>query len=914
MRSVFIRLFGFFAVASILPGCAMAGPEAKDVAPAMVLDVRENTANTGSRIRTGQIALPFLFEPAPVGLGGKDNFVLRRPGQALAISPSGIAIYLAPAAKGLGQAVPGSKPDQLDMLFEGARQLARLEAVGQPAVLVNRYSGSRPDGWERNLPAYESLRIRDLYPDTDLLLRTESGQVEYAFAIGPQGKAEAIRLRFAGTRRLSLSKEGDLVVEARNGRVLRHRAPLAVEHGASGTRPLPASFRIDGSDTVSFSVRDRREGTRLTIDPVINFGTYFGGSHYEAGGVGSVSLPIPGLDLAVADDGDILVAGSTHSVDGTSLAFALRVDIDASGTPTYEYLTYLGDTGDDRALAVAAGPRGSAYVCGRTTSAQFPQIGQTFDRVAPVTGAAGFIARLEPDGVLGRSTFLKAGYVTDITACKYENTGAAGGGFPGSPPVPGVYLTGYTLPGEQTDLDPRLVFPGAPQIRYRGHTDIILAKFTDDLAELDYFTLLGGRYTDKGLGVDVVDGVLFATGLMEAPETPMTPDTISGPTLTPEQAEVCDDPIHTAECLETFVLRLNADGTAFDYLTLFGDDWGDFGHGIAVDDNGFAYVSGTRWSGGSIRQAYLAKVRPNGNAFAFNERSPGYSSWGFDVALDTSGVSHVAGATEVWNMSVGDAVDPDYNGGEDGFYAIHNPSGTVDYRTFLGGEGADRAYALVRDHDGCTVIGLETWSDVIDLPLPGAPQNARAGSSDILLLQQCEAEPFEGLNLVKQMTGLVGPGDSGTLRLIVENASYFKSGPFQLRDTLPLPFDLTGVSHPDCYMSGQAVICDFAGIPSGGEIVVVHFTNMMFCEIPGELTFRTNTAKLSGPGSYERTASFDMPYTDCGIPPCTGEQNCPCRSSADCPDGMICKGDWIPVYRRNKIIYHLVGPKTCRPE
>ena len=919
-----VLVFTVFTICAVaLSGCVSGTPDKGTSAGVISGEVPISSPHVaGRKIEAGEpgtgterFALPFLFERAPKDAGRGADFVLQRPGHALSVNRTGFEAFLAPAATKAGERVPGSGPGRLAVRFVGARKAARLVAVGEPRLFVNRFLGRSPANWERDVPAYEAVRYQGLYPDIDLTLRTVTGQIEYVFDLGPTGSVDNIRFRIAGAKRLSLAEDGALLVEVSNGRVIRHRAPLAVEHSAKGERMLAAAFRLVGQETVAFQVDGRRKGRRVTIDPVINFGSYFGGIDSETAGLGSVNLPIPALDLAVADDGGILVTGSTYSVASSSMAFVLRADLDAPGGPVFDYLTYLGDTQDDRAFGITKGPRDSVYICGRTTSTGFPQAGKTFDQTYS-TLAAGFVALLEANGNLARTTFLEAGKLTEITDCLYSDSASAGGAQPESP-ASGLYLTGHTLPETDSDLDARLVFSDSFQTRYRGHTDAVLAKFTEDLGDLEYFTLLGGRHSDKAFGLGVIDGAMIITGMTESPDLPVTPGAYAGPTLSLADAKICAAPTHPANCLETFVARLNTDGTDFDYITYLGDAEGDYGKGIAVDADGFAFVTGTRWIGGSARQAFLARLMPDGSALAYNNRFSGLASWGYGIALDSSGVAHVVGATEEWGIAVGPALDPDHNGEADGYYATFDPAGNLDYRTYLGGEADDKAYAVVRDHDNCTVIGLETWSDILDLPLPGAPQNARAGASDVLLLRHCESVPFEGVALLKEMPGLIAPGGSGILQLTVKNASSYKSGPFRVEDTIPFPFDLTGVSNSACHTAGQKVICDFQGIQSGGEVIVVHIDNLLFCETAGEQMFRTNTARLTGPGGYEKTATFDMPYRACSTPPppiCAGVERCYCSSDEDCDEGRVCKGEKVPFYRRGRIIYYLYGPEICVPE
>ncbi len=81
---------------------------------------------------------------------------------------------------------------------------------------------------------------------------------------------------------------------------------------------------------------------------------------------------------------------------------------------------------------------------------------------------------------------------------------------------------------------------------------------------------------------------------------------------------------------------------------------------------------------------------------------PDPATYGTSVALDASGNAWVVGATLSPDFPVtSDALQPQFGGGHyDGFLARFNPSGGLDYATYLGGPGYDVLSAIAFDPSG----------------------------------------------------------------------------------------------------------------------------------------------------------------------------------------------------------------------
>jgi hypothetical protein len=167
---------------------------------------------------------------------------------------------------------------------------------------------------------------------------------------------------------------------------------------------------------------------------------------------------------------------------------------------------------------------------------------------------------------------------------------------------------------------------------------------------LVYSTYLGGTRQDTGAAIVVGrTGEAYVTGTTSSPNFPTTAlaaqRTLGGPG-------------------DTFVACLTAAGDRLVYGTYLGGSNIEAGSGIAVDDSGAAYVTGTTVSrnfptvhplagitGTGSFYAFVAKLNGRGSALLYGTYLGGrhmaagdFGDWGYGVALDASGNVYVTGS------------------------------------------------------------------------------------------------------------------------------------------------------------------------------------------------------------------------------------------------------------------------------
>ncbi|MBI4671596.1 MAG: SBBP repeat-containing protein [Chloroflexi bacterium] len=238
------------------------------------------------------------------------------------------------------------------------------------------------------------------------------------------------------------------------------------------------------------------------------------------------------------------------------------------------YAGYIGGSGYDRGYGIAVDAAGNAYVTGYThsTDATFPvTIGPdlTHNGDADV-----FVAKVKADG----TGLVYAGYIGGSKPDKGYGIAVDAAG--------NAYVTGYTNSGDGTFpviIGPDLIYNG-------GYDDAFVAKVKADGTSLAYSGYIGGKSNEHGNAIAVTpSGTAYVTGYTNSSQATF-PVTL-GPDLTYNGNGI--DP-------DAFVAKVMADGSQLMYAGYIGGSSQDVGAGIAVDEHGYAYVTGETWSSESL--------------------------------------------------------------------------------------------------------------------------------------------------------------------------------------------------------------------------------------------------------------------------------------------------------------------------
>jgi hypothetical protein len=604
--------------------------------------------------------------------------------------------------------------------FLGANPGPAITSQAARSGTVNYLIGNDPARWHTNLLTYGEIVYRDLWPGIDLLFRGDSGKLTYEFSVKPGARVKDIRLAYRGAKKLSVDKDGNLMIHTSLGNI-SDTHPTTYQWIDGKRVEVPSRFALNrrSKTTYGFTVGayDRRQP--LVVDPGLVYSTYLGGSGDDEGEA-----------IAVDSAGQAYVAGTTRSADfpTTSGAFQSAYNggedvfitkFNRSGSAQI-YSTYLGGKTNDEpywSASIVVDHEGYAYVAGTTWSSDFPTTPGAFQTTLKGEEDA-FVTKLNRDGsglvystYLGGSTFTGAYYADAIAV----------------DPAGYAYVTGFTD-------SPDFPTVNAFQSTLKGPEDAFVTKLNRTGTALVYSTYLGGSDYDDATGIAVDGGgKAVVTGFTYSTDFPT------------ENAYQSMN--HGAA--NAFITKLNSDGNALIYSTYLGGSGFDAAASVALDWPGDAYVAGDAGStdfpttpgayqttyGGGADDVFVAKFTPSG-ALAYSTFLGGaLDDYANNITVDPAGQAYVTGFTNSPVFpTTPDAYDMTFNGAGplhfygDAFVTKLNSSGSgLIYSTYFGGSGDDLGLGIAIDPSRKVFItgatsstDLPTTSGAFDMSYNGA--------------------------------------------------------------------------------------------------------------------------------------------------------------------------------------------------
>lgn len=160
---------------------------------------------------------------------------------------------------------------------------------------TNYFVGSDRATWRRDVPMYDRVSLKDVYPGIDVVhYGNHKQQLEYDFVVAPRANPRAIALEFEGAD-VTIDGKSDLVLRA-GRREFRQQRPIVYQMIGDARQDVAAWYVARGPRTVGVQVASYVASLPLVIDPVLDLG---------ATGVGI------GAASAVDSAGNMLIAGFT---------------------------------------------------------------------------------------------------------------------------------------------------------------------------------------------------------------------------------------------------------------------------------------------------------------------------------------------------------------------------------------------------------------------------------------------------------------------------------------------------------------------------------------------------------------------------------------------------------------------------
>ena len=629
----------------------------------------------------------------------------------------------------------------IELQFPGSAAAVTVEGAERLPGTTNYFLGPGADEWVTGIPTFRQIVYRDLYPGVDLVFYGQGESIEFDFVVDPGADPSLIRLEFvdgAGRRErgLAITTGGELQVGPPN-QPLRLLRPVIYQAGESGREMVGGEYVVAPDALVEISLAGYDRTRQLVIDPLIQFSSLLGGAGQETP-----------YAMTIDQVGNIYIAGQTsstnfpiragydNSINGTSDAFIIKINPSGSAILAATFLG--GRNPGDRALDIKLDRDGFVYVCGETSSLNFP-IKQGFQNTYR-GNTDGFISIFNNNlNQLMFSSYLGGSSFDSITRLAIS-------------PDQQIYLTGGTRSTNFPIVD-------AMQPVLQGRMDAFVTKI-DPLGSIVFSTYLGGPdmglevsedETGYGIVLDTLQNV-YVTGVTSSRNFPLVN------AIQPRFGGVEDG----------FVVKMRSDGRALLYSTYLGGERADRGRAIAVDSFGQAIITGYTFFGdfptanafqpvyrGNL-DAFVTKLSATGREFIFstflggsgeensgtiNDQIPAGS-----VAVDRIGNVYVAGKTSSADFPVRLPVQGGLRGVTDGFISKFDPSGrSLLFSSLIGStDGSDLGYdervtALAIDATGgINLVGTALFNDFpILMPFQA---NYGGGVSDAFLTRISTAD------------------------------------------------------------------------------------------------------------------------------------------------------------------------------
>ncbi len=560
------------------------------------------------------------------------------------------------------------KTDLVKVRFVGANDHAQAQGVGLLSTNKNYFIGNEPTRWQTNVPSYESLKIRELYPGVDIIFSRREGRLEYSL-YGSDGAVSKAMVAIDG----SITQRSDevITIDTKVGR----RTFIGV---------LPIS--VDSTRCEALSSATGIASANLSVI----YSRYLGGSDVDRGEA-----------IAVDASGCAYVTGTTFSsnfplvnpVDGNasgSELFVAKYSADATDTI---YCTYLGGSGGEESFGgIAVDADGRAYITGVTSSTNYPTTVGALQADPGDNNYDALTTKLSEFGnALVYSTYLGGDnddvgldIVVDQSGCAFVTGRTKSSNFP-------------TANAFQSSL-------GSV-----ANYDAFVTKLSADGGSMIFSTYLGGNGTDYGHGI--------AIGTAGNPYIAGWTTSDNFPTKNAYQP--------TAGGSDGFVTKMGVGGDSLIYSTYLRGSTGavDQIQGIAVDSAGAAFVTGHTSDatfptmsafqgtyGGGTHDAFVTKFAPSGTSLIYSTFMGGsLADSALDIAVDRFGSAYVSGTTSSDNFPILSQYQSDSATGDMFVARLSRSGGTLVYSTYLRGNGSDENRGIaISDSGYCYITGFTT--------------------------------------------------------------------------------------------------------------------------------------------------------------------------------------------------------------
>jgi hypothetical protein len=343
---------------------------------------------------------PLSFEPNRGQVDPSVQYLSRGSHYSVLLQPSVATLLLShddatpqqsKAARVKGKSIATTRA-AIRMTLDGANADADMSPERPLPGHVNYISGDQSQT-HTGIPTYAATRVTQAYPGIDLVYYGTERQLEYDFVVAPNADPGLVHLAFDGAHPV-LDSSGELrlqIAASKHDSDIVFRKPILYQEVDGVRRPVKGDFDITENGEVAFKVGTYDHSRELVIDPVISYGSYYGGSGedeingsalnsnnqlYAAGQTFSPTLP--------SGTGEFQSIGNAGN--GGHDAFVTKFSADGS---TVLWSTFLEGSGDDFATATSSDltPTRATAATTPPSSSSCPPMAQRCSMARPLAAA-----------------------------------------------------------------------------------------------------------------------------------------------------------------------------------------------------------------------------------------------------------------------------------------------------------------------------------------------------------------------------------------------------------------------------------------------------------------------------------------------------------------------------------------------
>lgn len=295
-----------------------------------------------------------------------------------------------------------------NLVFESCNK-ALINTVGEKKLHNNYLIGNDVNKYVRSVNEYEQINYKNIYNNINLSYYFKNELLEYDFILYPGANVNDIKLRFDGVNSISVDENNNLLVQTPWGLHIEN-APYAYQVVGGIKQRVDVQYALIDRNTFGFKITgDYDKNNTLVIDPVIlDWSTYVGGS------VGTQCII---NDMVVDALGFVYATGFCQTSfpvtvgiynGGIYDGFVVKMQPNGSGIV---WAAYIGGSANDVCNGIAVNSAGEVFVCGTTSSNNFPltagAVDNTFTFSMPYNSSDAFVLKLNVAGTaIVYSTFL----------------------------------------------------------------------------------------------------------------------------------------------------------------------------------------------------------------------------------------------------------------------------------------------------------------------------------------------------------------------------------------------------------------------------------------------------------------------------------------------------------------------------